>query len=358
MRIHLHFVALALMGVLLGGALHADRITYLATSGGKTDLKVEDRVTITAWSASKVDYETADKKKMSVAYKDVLSVDRAGGTMSQQLSDALNLVGQDPRGAIAELAAVAAGGSQLDKEEASFLRAQLLESESNADRSLRNEAIKAYDAYTKTWKSGYFARDAWRNLANLQPTAAARTTLGNMARADASLARLGYQLLGELEMREGKWSDAISAFKSAQTAAKGEKELSAEYLAMAWEGWATLRNGNNAGAKSLLETVTEDPKLDDPSGTSDEIALGIAFRALGDAHFEGDGFQKAYDAYVKGAYYAWWTGASNEGYCLGRAYQCAKKLEGTDAKWKKRREKLRTALALGFPRVLAEVDKG
>lgn len=358
MRTYRHFVALALMGVLLGGALHADRITYLATSGGKTELKVEDRVAITSWSASKVDYETADKKKLSVAYKDVVSVDRTGGTMSQQLSDALNLVGQDPRGAIAELAAVASGGNALDKEEATFLRAQLLESESNADRSLLSEAVKAYDGYTKTWKAGFFARDAYRSLANLQPTAAARTTLGNMARADASLARLGNQLLGELEAREGKWAEAISAFKSAQTAAKGEKDLSAEYLAMAWEGWATLRNGNTAGAKTLLETVTEDPKLDDPSGTTDEIALGIAFRALGDAHFEGDGFQRAYDAYIKGAYYAWWTGGTTEGYCLGRAYQCTKKLEGTDAKWKKRREKLRTALALGFPRVLAEADKG
>jgi len=358
MRTYRHFFALALMGLLLGGALHADKITYLATVSGKVEVKAEDNVTITDWSAAKVDYETADKKKLSVAYKDVLSVDRHGGSMSEQLSDALSLVGQDPRGAIDELAAVAAGGNKLDKEEATYLRAQLLESESNADRSLLNEAIKAYDAYIKGWKAGYFAREAYRGLSNLQPANAARSTLGNMARADASLARLGYQLLGELEAREGKWADAVSAFKSAQSAARTDKDAAADALAIAWEGWATLKNGNAAGAKTLLESVTEDSKLDDPNTTTDEIALSIAFRALGDAHYDGDGYQKAYDAYVKGAYYAWWTGGTSEGHCLGRAYLCAKKLEGTDAKWKKRRDKLRTALALGFPRVLAEVEKG
>ncbi|MCB9932764.1 MAG: hypothetical protein H6841_05000 [Planctomycetes bacterium] len=357
MRIYRHFIALALTGLLLGGALQADRVTYISGSGTKTEVKLDDNVTVTGWTAAKVEYENAEKKKSSVAYKDIIAVDRQGGTMGAELAGALELVGSDPRAAIAGLAAVATSGSALDKEEAAYLRAQLLDSESAGDRSLAAEAVKAYDAYIKSYKAGFFAREAYRGLANLQKPDAARTTLKNMVRADSSLERLGNQLLGELEAGAAKWADAISAFKAAQTAARNEKDLNAEFLAIAWEGLATLRNGNAAGAKTLLESVTEDSRLDDPNTNTDEVALSVAFRALGDAHFEGDNFQKGYDAYIKGAYYAWWTAGSTEGHCLGRAYVCAKKLEGTDAKWKKRRDKLRTALALGFPRVLSEVEK-
>ncbi|MCA8911618.1 MAG: hypothetical protein KDB82_07925 [Planctomycetes bacterium] len=350
------FVAMSFMAVLMAGALHADKIAYIS----KAEVKHEDSVTITDWSASKVTFKKGDAT-VSVDYKDVISLDRHYGTMSGALSDALELVGSDPQGAIDALEQVAQSGESLDKEEASIIRAQLLDNESAADSRVAPAAIKAYSTYLSNWKSGYFAREAYRGLAALQENGnqdgAARTTLKNMIKADSSMQREGNQLLGEFEARKAKWSDAITAFKNAQSAAKTDRDPNNEALAKAWEGWMTLKAGNAAGAKTLLESVTTDDKLDDSDTTTDEVALSIAFPALGDAHMDAGNYQKAYDAYVKGAYYAWWSAGSQEGRCLGQAYVCAKKLEGTDDKWKTRKDKLRTALALGFPRILQDVEK-
>lgn len=350
-------IVASLMTVLFAGALHADKMTYMA----KGEFKNADGITITDWSAAKVTFKTSDDKSTSVDYKDVLSLDRHYGSMGAELANALDLVGSDPGGAIDALAAVAANGSKLDREEATIIRAQLLDNESANNASAAPEAIKAYSDYIKNWKAGYFAREAYRGLAALQVNAgqkdAARTTLRNMARADNAMQLEGSQALGEFEAGEGKWSDAITAFKAAQSAAKTEKDSNAEALAKAWEGWMALKAGNTNDAKALLESVTGDDSLDDPDSTVDEAALSVAFPALGDAHFAGGNYQKGYDAYIKGAYYAWWARGNQEGRCLGRAYVCAKKLESTDAKWKTRKEKLRTALALGFPRILQDSDK-
>jgi len=354
-------VAMMTIGLLLAGTLYADRISYIQGSGAKAEMKMDEGITITGWSASKVDYKTGDGKATSVKYADILSLDRHYGTMGAPLSDAMDLIASDPGAAVDALAEIASNGNALDREEAAFLRANILDSESFADKGLLSQATKAYEDYVKSYKSGYFAREAYRGLSNSQLRAnnvsGARATLKNMVKADNVLEREGNQLLGELEAGEAKWSEAISAFKSAQSAAAGEKDKNHEYLAKAWEGWCTLKSGNAAAAKTLLEAVTEDDGFDDPNSTVDESALSVAFPALGDCYFESDNYQKAYDAYVKGAYYAWWSAGTREGYCLGQAYLCAKKNEGTGDKWKKRTAKLRTALALGFPRVLAEVDK-
>jgi hypothetical protein len=355
----LAFVAFTAM--LLAGALHADRVTYVVGTGDKAKVTFEDKAEITSWSASKVSFK-AGGKDVTVNYGDIISIDRQGGTMSSALSAALDSAGADAMGAVAALDAIIKSGSELDKQEAAIYRAQIFDSESAADPSLADDAVMAYGEYIKNWKAGFFAREAYRGLAAIQERSEknggvkeARVTLSKMVAADPVLAREGNQLLGELEEAAGKWADAIKAFKAAQTAAG--TDTNAKYLAMAWEGRATLRGGNAAAAKPLLETVINDPSFDDPNTSVDEIALGIAYPALGDLHYDADAHQKAYDAYIKGAYYAWWTGGVLEGHCLGRAYLCTKKLEVSDAKWTTRKDKLRTALAVGFPRVLAEVEK-
>ena len=82
---------------------------------------------------------------------------------------------------------------------------------------------------------------------------------------------------------------------------------------------------------------------------------GLAGDAICDTKHHGGRDQAVYLYGVTD--YAWWSAGSQEGRCLGQAYVCAKKLEGTDDKWKTRKDKLRTALALGFPRILQDVEK-
>lgn len=348
-------VALMMVGMLLAGALYADSVSYISGSGARAEVKFAQNVTITNWDCSKVEFKEGDKT-VSVAYKDVISVDRMYGSMGKDLESALGQIGADPGKAIDMLKAVAAGGNKLDQEEATYIRGQLLENEAAAT-GRTGPAIDAYKEYVKNWKDGYFARDVYTRLSNMQGENDARNTLNGMIRANKALELLGNQLLGQLEARAGKYPAAIKAFQNAQNAARADKNKNGEALAKAWEGMCTVVDGNAAGGKTILEAVTEDESLDDPDSGQDEAALAVAFPALGDAHYASDAFQKAYDAYIKGAYYAWWTGGDREGHCLGRAYLCAKKLEGTGEKWKKRKEKLRTALALGFPKVLADVER-
>lgn len=349
-------VALMLVGTLLAGALYADSVTYVSGSGTKAEVKTADGVTVTDWTCAKVIFKNGEGKATTVDYKNIISVDRMYGSMGKELQTALDTIGADPGRAIELLQGVAASGNKLDKEEATYIRAQLLENDSAASGKT-GPAINAYKDYIKSWKNGYFARDVYTRLTNMQRENDARTTLNGMIRADKSLERQGNQLLGQLEARAGKFPAAIKAFQNAQNAARADKNKNGEALAKAWEGMCTVVGGNTAGGKTILEAVTEDDSLDDPDSGEDEAALAVAFPALGDAHYSGDAYQKAYDAYIKGAYYAWWTGGEREGHCLGRAYLCAKKLEGTGEKWKKRKDKLRTALALGFPKVLQDVEK-
>lgn len=354
-------VALIAVSALFAGYLHADRITFYKQSGSQVSAEVLDQVTITEWSAAEVKYRTADNKTGTVSHSDLISLDRMYGSQSQALTSALQQLGADTASALDGLEQVAENGSNLDKEEARFMIAELLYNEAAAGSDARiNRAIQAYQNYTGSYPKGYFARDAYRRLAELQQRAGrvgdARSTLSSMAKADASLRTRGSQLLGELEAGQGRWKQAISAFKDAKSGAKGEKNKNAEYLAQAWEGLCTLKDGNTAAAKALLEPITKDNNFDDPNSIDDEVALGVAYRALGDVHLDTEAWEVAYDAYVKGAYYSWWTQGRNEGYCLAQGYLCAKKLEGTGEKWKNRRSKLRSALALGYPRELQRVE--
>jgi len=137
-----------------------------------------------------------------------------------------------------------------------------------------------------------------------------------------------------------------------------------EYLAQAWEGWATAqKEGAEAAARTLLEAVISEENFEDNTTLDDEIALSVAWPALGDIRYEAGDFAKAYDAYIKAGYYSWWTQGTREGYSIGRAYLCARKQEAAEsreeakANWKQRRDKLRTALALGFPQELQRVEK-
>lgn len=353
-------LAVALCSTLLAGALHADRITYVKRAGGKVSIESIDGLTVTSWNSKEVSYSDADKKSGTVPRRDIVTLTRETSS-SNALSEAAGMVGSDPAKAAARLAPLTGTGTALDKEEAQYLLAMLWAGEVSRDPGAATNATRELTKYLQSYKAGYFAALVYQELAALQRQAKkpddARRTYQNMIGADASLARQGNQWLGELEADQGKWQAAITAFGAAKAAATRDGDKNGEYLAMAWDGWCNLKNNNAAGARATLEAVTGDEKFDDPASSDDEVALSVAYPALGDAYFEGGNFQKAYDAYIKGAYYSWWTSGNREGHCVGQAFLCAKKLEPTDeAKWKPRRENLRTVLALAYPRELQRVE--
>ncbi len=353
-------VALTLL-VVFAGSLCADEINYYKKGAKYREIANHNSVEITGWSAAKVDFKGADGKTGSVPGTDIISVNRAYGTMHNDLNRAIERVGSDPEAAIPALKTIAASGkSALDKEEALFWHALVYVNEANAGGDI-SRAITELSAYLKAYKAGFFARDAYRMTADLQRRTKkfsdARTTLKSMISADNALAREGNQMLGELELSEKQYAEALRAFQAAKTQAARDGNKNAEYLAQAWEGTAQQAKGDAAAAKSLLEPITSNPDFDDPMSFDDELALAVAYPALGDAYYGSGNFEKAYDAYVQAGYYAWWTQGQQEGYCIGQAYLCARKLESTDDKWKKRKDKLRTALAVGFPRELQRVDK-
>ncbi len=353
--------ALALVATVFAGALCADRISYWKGAGAKRVVDSLDGVTVTSWNAKSVAYKTADNKTGNVDTASVLSLDRKGGSMSKDLEAAINMIAEDAGAAADQLGQLATKGSDLDKEEAQYRRAGIYANEARASNKLNvvTAAISELGAYVNKYKAGFYARDAYTSMVTFQRRAKkeadARATLKTMINADPSLQRLGNQKLGELEAAVGDWKAALSAFKSAEGGAGDDKN--AKYLAVAWQGFATLKGGDAAAARPLLESVTGDDSFQDDTSLDDEAALAVAFPALGDVYWEGGNYQKAYDNYVMGAYYVWWNAGENEGYCLGQAYLCAKKLQGTDAKWKERVEKLKTALAVGFPRELQRVEQ-
>lgn len=355
------YAALAVMlcGTLLAGALHADRITFINRAASKVSIDNLGDVTVTGWNAKEVSYTTADKKTGTVARRLIVSLTRETSS-SAALTEAASLIGANPEEAAKQLASLTGTGSALDKEEAQYLLAMLWVKEMAGDAALGTNASRELAKYLQTYKAGYFAAQVYQEQAYMQRASKknddARRTYQAMIAADTSLARQGNQWLGELEAELGRWKEAIAAFAGAKTAATRDGDKNGEYLAMAWDGWCQLMNNNAAGARTTLEAVTGDDKFDDPASGDDEVALSVAYPALGDAYFEGGNFQKAYDAYIKGAYYAWWTSGNREGHCLGQAFLCAKKLESTDEKWKKRRESLRTVLAMGYPRELQRVE--
>lgn len=342
------------------GCLHADEIIYYKKTGNKREIASHSGVTVTAWSASKVDFKAADGKTGNVAALDIISVNRNYGSMSSDLQRAIEKVGSDPGAAKEALQRLSGTGTDLDKEEALYWLALAHVNDANAGESPAN-ALSALSNYLRAKKNGFFARDAYRLSADLQrrtkKVADARSTLTAMISADPALAREGNQLLGELEYAEKRYAEATRAFQNAKAQATRDGNKNFEYLAAAWEGTALVANKNAAGARQLLEPIVADENFDDPLGFDDEVALAVAYPALGDAYYGTDQHEKAYDAYVKAGYYAWWVQGNNEGYCIGQAYLCARKLESKGEIWKKRKDKLRTVLAMGFPRELQRVDK-
>lgn len=352
--------ALALFAIVFAGTLCADRITYLKRAGGKSTVETVDKATVTGWNAKAVSYKTDDGKTGTVDTASVISMTRIGGSMSPELAEAIELAASDPAAALGALSELASKGNDLDKEEASYRKAEINAAEARTSNKMSffNAAIADLSAYTNKYKAGYFSRDAYTTLADFQrrlkKPADARATLKGMIGADPSLSRLGNQKLGELECSQGDWAAALSALKAAESASGDDKN--AKYMALAWQGLATLKKGDAAAARTMLETVTNDEAFQD-EGSEDEAALAVAYPALGDAYFAAGNFQKAYDAFVLAGYYVWWNGGEEEGRCLAMAYRCAKKLTGTDDKWKARAEKLKTALAIGYPKELQNAEK-
>ncbi|MBE7492861.1 MAG: hypothetical protein HS108_14055 [Planctomycetes bacterium] len=354
-----HTAVVAMLALVLAGSLAADRIQYLKRAGGKTTVETVDEVNITAWNAKAVTYQTADRKTGSIDTSTVLSLTRST-TMSRDLASALGSLSTDPESAVKALNEIASRGNDLDKEEALFRKADYFGTEARTTNRAPAyaQAVSEYSAYVNRYKAGFFAREAYTALSAAQQwqkkPADARATLRNMISADPVLQRLGNQKLGELEVRNGDWNAALTALKAAENASGDDKV--AKYTAMAWQGLALLRKGDAAAARAILETVTNDETFQD-DGNDDEAALAVAYPALGEAYFAAGNFQKAYDAYILAGYYVWWNQGDNEGKCLAQAYICAKKLSGTDEKWKKRAEKLKAALAIGFPKELADAEK-
>jgi hypothetical protein len=356
----MRLVLILLVASTFSGALLADRVTYWKVSGDKRTAESLDEVAVTAWNAKEVTCKPATGAVTKLETAQIISINRAdtGGSMGAELKDALDTAGRNAAAAKDALLAASSKGSEIDREEALFRRAELYEADARSG-SGRADAIRELQAYVSRYKAGFFARDAYTTLAEFQAAggkvADARATLKAMIGADTALARLGNQKLGELEADAKDWKAALAAFKSAESAANGDRN--ARYLAMAWQGAVLQKSGDNNGAKDILEKVTGDDAFEDETSEEDESALGVAWPALAEALNAGGSLEKAYNAYVLGAYYVWWNQGTSEGYCLRQACICAKKLQSGDEKWKSRYEKLRSTLASGYPKELAEVDK-
>lgn len=354
-------VAVALLALLFAGALCADSIFYYRGSGAERKVDPLNDVTVTGWNAKSVEYRNAEGGTGSVPTADVVSLHRTQPGMSRELARAIELAGNDPEAGKAELTKLTTTGSAIDREEAAYWRARTSAGQAVANGAALERAIGDLQAYLTAYRAGYFSREVYAMLAEHQlranKTADARATYGRMIAADPTLASRGNQLLGELEAANSRWDEALAAFKTGKQAASRDRNKNAEYLAQAWEGWVTLKKGDDAAGRTLLEAIVNDEAYDDPLTDEDDVIYSVAYPALADAYFKASSFERAYDAYLKGAYYVWWTQGTREGYCLGQAFLCARELESSDPKWRERRNKLRTALAMGFPKELQRVEK-
>lgn len=343
-----YFTSICAIAVALASFLAADTVMYF----DKGKLKTELDATVESWNADQVKVKTEKGSTITIDRTDVSTIERIGGSMSGDLADAISLMGEDPKSADELLKQVAASGGALDKEEAVYRRGQLWVQQSKLKPSLADNAMKVMADYTKNYKKGYFTKRAHTTLAEMQSAAKrvndARTTWRSLASVNATLKFDGNLGLGILEAREGKWADAISAFKNAEGAAG--KRKAAKALATAWRGLSLKHSGKDNDAKTVLESVTGDESLEDDNTDEDERALSVAYPPLADIYFDSKNYDKAYDAYVQGGYYAWWSAGGREGYCISQAWRCAVKQKGTAKKWDTRAETLEEVCRAGFPR--------
>jgi tetratricopeptide (TPR) repeat protein len=351
---------------LLAPVLLADSIGYMVNK----NLQQENNVEITAWSWKQIDYTATveksdgkgdikvEKVKKSVARKDVVTLSRSseGGSMSETLFRALSDLGNDPQAAVEALDEEARSGTPLNKEEAKFRIASYFAA--NANKQSAKFAGDKLREYLTAFKDGYFIGEAYTLLGRMQilgrDTEGARTTYKEMVRLGPPFDAKANQARGELELSLGKYDDALGAFRDAAKNAGADKALKAK--ADAYASWALLANKKVDEARGIAEPITKDESIDDANSVDDEAALAIAYRVLGDCLLESQTFERAYDAHMLSAYYAWWVGGTTEGYSLAQSYFAAKKLESTDEKFKARAEKLRTALEAGYPGELKRVN--
>jgi tetratricopeptide (TPR) repeat protein len=354
-------LALFTLALLFAGTLCADSITHFKGSGNARSVETLHNVTITAWNAARVEYRTVEGQTANLPTADVISVNRTPPGMSRELTEAIRLVGSNPEAAKERLATLTTAGTPVNREEAAYWRARIAMNEAAANPRVADRVINELRAYLRAYKAGYFAREIYAAVANLQKQTNklddARATLREMIAADPALAREGNQLLGELEAEQARWAQAIAAFQQAKQLAARDRNKNMEYLAQAWEGACMLRSGDAAAARRLLEEITKNEAFNDPLSDDDDLVRSVAYPALGDLHYQAEEFEQAFYAYRRGAFYSWWVQGTNEGYCLGRAYLSARKLEGKDEKWKERSSRLRTALAMGFPRELQRIEQ-
>jgi tetratricopeptide (TPR) repeat protein len=352
--------AVFVAAVLLAGSLAADRIAFIVGTGDERRIEHATNVRVTAWSAREVTYTGEDRRSNSIQHRNVFTLDRSGGSMSRELSRAIERIGADADAALELLAQVVESGSALDREEAGYWRLRILVDRAGASEAARNRAITEHQNYLRTYRAGYFAREVYTGLEELQRRAGrmddARATLRSMSEAEGSMQRQAQQLLGELEAGAGNWQAAVTAFQAARNAATREQNKSGQYLAQAWEGWCRQR-GEMSGARELLQAIVEDRAFEDPFSDDDDFALAIAYLALGDLHFDRGDFESAYNAYIRGAYHNWWIQSPREAHCLVRAFQCASNLEDGEGEWRQRRVALRSALASNFPRELQRLEQ-
>jgi hypothetical protein len=352
--------AIFVAAVMLAGSLAADRVAHITGSGDERRIEHLTEGSVTAWSAREVTFTGADRRSTTILHRNVFTVDRNGGTMSRELSRAIERIGTDADEALGLLGQVVESGSALDREEAGFWRLQIHMDRAGASTAALNQAITQIQSYLRSYRAGYFARDAYTWLQELQRRAGklddARATLRNMSEADASMQRQAQQLLGELEAGAANWEAAVRAFQTARTAATRDQYKAGQYLAQAWEGWCR-QGGELGGARELLDAIVEDRDFEDPFSESDDFALAVAYMALGDLHFDRGDHENAYNAYIRGAYHNWWVQSPREAHCLGRAFQCARQLEDGEGEWRQRRIALRAALASNFPRELQRIEQ-
>ena len=344
-------IIVALPALLLAASLSADNINFVKadkTIDSKTNVKIK------SWSWAQVDWVSHDGKSSgSIKRRQLVSITRTrttSGTMGKELSSAIDQLGTDPAGAQETLLRVAGAGSALDKEEATFLLGVLAAQEAT-NRAGRAAAISGFSAYVKAYASGNFAKEAYTQLASLQrwnrDASGARRTLQKMVKVGLGLDVMGSQLLGELEFDQKKYAAAISAFKAAGKAAGNNKNL--KYKANAWQGLSLLKKGDVASAKSVLEPIVADKDFEDPESNDDDLALAVAYPALGDIYFAQKTYAKAYDSYILGGFHAWWIGGTQEGYCLSQAWRCTKRLTTSGKKWTNREKKLKESLQTNYP---------
>ncbi|MCC6574359.1 MAG: hypothetical protein IT462_11265 [Planctomycetes bacterium] len=355
---------LLLCGAVFAPALLADEVRFRTNEGLVESVACE----VTGWSWKEVQYKSA-KGSAKVARKDLVAVQRTSenGTLSDKLSAAQSAMATDLAKArtLLEGELKDASSTAVNKEEATYLLADLALIEAGSDGRRRPTAIAAFKNYINSYKEGYFARQAYTSLAGLQraskDVSGARETFKNMAKVGSGLDLIGSQLLGEFELDEKQWQAAVVAFKDAAKFAGSDK--AARYKANAMQARALKGGGDTATAQSMLEEIKKDEFFNDPTTAEGDEVLSIVYGTLADILYDKKAYQEAYEACMTAAFYCWWLQSKGEGDFLAKAFVSARKTSVGADNWKTRGDKLEEVLAgshskeLKAAREILEKDK-